>query len=339
MSSPIDGYISQIRNAVYGKDVRSAIADGISQCYTDVAAGVTRADAAAQTITGTWNATASPVGAGQSPTASVEIINGTINLQFGIPKGDKGDTGSKGDTGATGPQGPQGAVPIFTIGTVTALENGNATASINSSDPLHPTLSLGLPKGNTGTTPSFNINGVETLENYEDAYVSIDPESDPENIILNFGIPKGPPGTITNVTGENINISGSSQKSIKQYIDESDSTLSAQISSLSNLISEETTNRISGDAGLTSRISALEGVVLNLGCISITFPAVSSFPATFSDPRITANSIVISHEFGNPSVVNGNITWSTSSGTISLSSTSGLSGSTSITLYLVNLTT
>ena len=31
----IDRYIQQIREAIYGKDVREAIASGIEQCYSD----------------------------------------------------------------------------------------------------------------------------------------------------------------------------------------------------------------------------------------------------------------------------------------------------------------
>lgn len=35
MSRSVDTYLHAIRNAIYGKDVRSAIANGIDQCYTD----------------------------------------------------------------------------------------------------------------------------------------------------------------------------------------------------------------------------------------------------------------------------------------------------------------
>lgn len=46
-SSPIDSYLRQIENAVYGRDVRGAIVASIEQCYDDVTAGVTKADGAA----------------------------------------------------------------------------------------------------------------------------------------------------------------------------------------------------------------------------------------------------------------------------------------------------
>lgn len=39
--------VYQIRHAVYGREVREAIADGIEQCYTDTTSGVNKANAAA----------------------------------------------------------------------------------------------------------------------------------------------------------------------------------------------------------------------------------------------------------------------------------------------------
>lgn len=43
-------WISQIRSAVYGRDVRTAIAEGISMCYTDVSDGVTILNTALGTL-------------------------------------------------------------------------------------------------------------------------------------------------------------------------------------------------------------------------------------------------------------------------------------------------
>lgn len=50
--SAIQDDINAIRRAVYGKDVREAIADGIEQCYTDVSSAKTRADDAIERISG-----------------------------------------------------------------------------------------------------------------------------------------------------------------------------------------------------------------------------------------------------------------------------------------------
>ena len=47
----IQHIVAQIRTAIYGKDVRENIAQGIEKCYSDVSAGVTEADAAASRAT------------------------------------------------------------------------------------------------------------------------------------------------------------------------------------------------------------------------------------------------------------------------------------------------
>lgn len=44
MPSDISNYLNQIRTAVYGREVREAIADGIEQCYNDTSNGVTLAE-------------------------------------------------------------------------------------------------------------------------------------------------------------------------------------------------------------------------------------------------------------------------------------------------------
>lgn len=126
----IDEYVRLIRNAVYGKEVRSAIANGIEQCYRDVSDSVNRANTAAQnaeskaeladskasaadaaassatsaasdanaaaTKLNGLTASASSLAAGSSPTAQVSEVNGHKHITLGIPKGDKGDTGAKG---------------------------------------------------------------------------------------------------------------------------------------------------------------------------------------------------------------------------------------------------
>lgn len=43
----ISQIVAQIRTAIFGKDVRENIAQGIEKCYTDVSAGVTIANTAA----------------------------------------------------------------------------------------------------------------------------------------------------------------------------------------------------------------------------------------------------------------------------------------------------
>ena len=166
----------------------------------------------------------------QGTITSVGFISGTI---VGI-RGPKGETGEKGDPGATGngiasavlnadytltltftngetyttgpirgPQGERGIdgvkgdtglTPNLTIGTVTALDTGSASATITGTTD-DPVLNLGLPKGNTGatgTTPALSIGSVTTLPAGSSVTVTITGTA--EAPILNFGIPKGDPG-------------------------------------------------------------------------------------------------------------------------------------------------
>lgn len=46
----IEQDLQQIRKAVYGREVREAIADGIEHCYDDVTNGVTIAEAAVEEV-------------------------------------------------------------------------------------------------------------------------------------------------------------------------------------------------------------------------------------------------------------------------------------------------
>lgn len=72
-------------------------------------------------------------------------------------KGDKGEMGPKGDTGAKGEKGDKGdngkdgLTPVFTVGEVTTLTNGeSALVEIDSSNPANPLLSFKIPAGKDG---------------------------------------------------------------------------------------------------------------------------------------------------------------------------------------------
>lgn len=72
-------------------------------------------------------------------------------------KGEKGDTGPKGDTGAKGEKGDKGdngkdgLTPVFSVGEVTTLTNGeSALVEIDSSNPENPVLSFKIPAGKDG---------------------------------------------------------------------------------------------------------------------------------------------------------------------------------------------
>lgn len=69
--------VQQIREAIYGREVREAIADGIEHCYSDVSGGVTIADTAANTANAAaQRAIMAAEGAEGIPgTASMEDVN------------------------------------------------------------------------------------------------------------------------------------------------------------------------------------------------------------------------------------------------------------------------
>lgn len=51
MATTLEQDIAAIRSAVYGREVRSAIADGIQKCYTDISSRVTIADSTLDQMT------------------------------------------------------------------------------------------------------------------------------------------------------------------------------------------------------------------------------------------------------------------------------------------------
>ena len=70
--------VAQIRQAVYGKDVREAIADGIEKCYTDVSSGVTLANTAANNANS--KATAADTAATAANTAAAAANGAAANV-------------------------------------------------------------------------------------------------------------------------------------------------------------------------------------------------------------------------------------------------------------------
>ena len=79
-------------------------------------------------------------------------------------KGDRGETGPKGDTGAKGDKGDRGDngrdgyTPVFKVGTVRKLENGEAPlVEIDSSDPASPVISFQIPSGKDGKDASGDM--------------------------------------------------------------------------------------------------------------------------------------------------------------------------------------
>jgi len=101
--------------------------------------------------------TTGAAGSNASATLTGTAPNQTLSLT--IPRGDTGQTGSTGSTGATGSVGPAGPANSLTIGTVTTGAAGsNADATITGAAP-NQTLSLTIPRGNTGETGATGAAG------------------------------------------------------------------------------------------------------------------------------------------------------------------------------------
>jgi hypothetical protein len=99
----IDQIVQQIRTATYGREIRTALADGIEMCYDDAEGAAAIADAAAgnandaasaanaaatKITTTTVNTTT--LAPGSSATASVVVGNDGTTFTFGIPTGNSG---------------------------------------------------------------------------------------------------------------------------------------------------------------------------------------------------------------------------------------------------------
>ena len=107
--------------------------------------------AASDANTSAANANKAVTNANNAAGAAYE--NTTVNLKG--PQGNKGDTGAqgvKGDTGATG------ATPSISV-TVTTLAAGSAATVSKTGTNEKPTISFGIPKGDTGATGATGPKG------------------------------------------------------------------------------------------------------------------------------------------------------------------------------------
>lgn len=86
------------------------------------------------------------------------------------------------------------------------------------------------------------------------------------------------------------------------------------------------------DDALNNALTNVENTITSLKVIKVSTASFSSLPQTINNSKITANHEVINSVLSNPSAITSDITWTTASGSITLSGT--ISGSTTITLYL-----
>ena len=157
--------------------------------------------------------------------------------------------------------------------------------------------------------PSIIIGTVTTVASDQNANVTIRGTTD--NPILDFDIPRGPAGTISNATGESINVSSSD-----------DTTIAASLGALATRV-----NTIE-----TARLPAIEQAAQGERVIVVS-GTISSLPATLSDTDITADHVVINAVLSNVGAQGSDWTFTTSDDTVTISGT--LNKSTNVTLYLL----
>jgi len=233
----IDEYIALIRNAIYGREVRSAIANGIEQCYVDnqgaVDDAVERANtAASNATTATQNANEKATAANNAATNANEkagLANSAAtnaNEKAGLANSAATNANEKATAANNAAQlaneaaddanAASAKIDNMTV-KANVLPAGSAPTATVSDVSGHKHIAFGIPRGNTGTTPNMSIGTVETLNPDQQAGATI--TGTPEAPVLNLRIPKGNTGSIDNVYGSTIPVSESDSRSIKQVLD------------------------------------------------------------------------------------------------------------------------
>lgn len=92
-------------------------------------------------------------------------------------------------------------------------------------------------------------------------------------------------------------------------------------------LSQTTVDGVTYDIKDTVARNALENKILTL-----TVGAFSSLPKTISNSKITADMVVLSCNFGTPTAITSDITWTTSAGQLRL--TGSMSGTTTAVITL-----
>lgn len=177
----IDQIVAQIRTAIYGRDVRENIAEGIEKCYTDVTTGSTLADAAAAAAT---EATA-------NVNAAISEANMAANAANTAAE-NVGNAVSAANTAASNANTAAVKIDDMTTEAEELSPNQEPTATITEVEG-HKHILFGIPKGNTGETPAFSIGSVQTVNPNQEAMVSIGGTD--EEPIFNFMIPRGYDGS------------------------------------------------------------------------------------------------------------------------------------------------
>jgi hypothetical protein len=104
-----------------------------------------------------------------------------------------------------------------------------------------------------------------------------------------------------------------------------------QISKIGNLSNLNTTDKSSAVAAINevnTKVSKTEVLIINVA-------SFSSLPQTVNDANIENDMVVVNSVLGTPSAQTADWTVTTSSGSLTISGTNAISGSTTATLYLM----
>lgn len=102
----------------------------------------------------------------------------------------------------------------------------------------------------------------------------------------------------------------------------------AKIGNLSNLNTTDKSSAVAAINEVNTKVSKTEVLVINVA-------SFSSLPQTISNASIESDMVVVNSVLGNPSAQIADWTVTTSNGSLTISGTSAISGSTTATLYLM----
>ena len=135
-----------------GNGIASAV---LNQDYTLTLTFTDGTSYTTPSIRGAQGAQGNPGADGYSPTATVSKSGSVVTITITDKNGTTTSTVEDGATGATG------ATPVISIGTVSTLAPGSdATATMDTTDPEHPVLSLGIPEGEPGEVTEAELSAV-----------------------------------------------------------------------------------------------------------------------------------------------------------------------------------
>lgn len=107
----------------------------------------------------------------QEPTVT-KTEGEVVNLDFGLPRGEKGERGEQGEAGKDGKDGIDGkdgkdgingVTPDFSIGTVTTLEPTESASVTLTGTEEEPVLNFGIPRGEKGEQGDVSLSDLEKI--------------------------------------------------------------------------------------------------------------------------------------------------------------------------------